>query len=164
MFPWTWFTPELVEEEDEVVNLINVIQYDGSIFKNISNTPQSFQSIKIEDTETLNKAKHGSILPNTSRSLHQIDNGSTAFQTTNAAKVILIIEGNSTDQLSAFDIIEDASADAGTGTVKQAVTGVNMVDNEFFTSKILSFAASKFITIKVPVSVRSSGVFAFIIE
>jgi len=151
-------------EEEEVVNSINVIEYDGTSFNTVTTTPQSFQSIRIEDTKTLKKAKHGGLVPNISVSLHEINDNLTPFKTTNAAKVILIIEGNSTNPLSSFDIIEDIVADAGTGTVKQSVSGIDAADNEFYTSKILSFIANRFITIKIPLGTRSSGIFAFIIE
>lgn len=164
VFPWIPYL-EVIEEEEEVVNSINVIELDGTNFSTITSDPQSFTTIKIEDTETLEKAKHGNIgVGPVSVSLHNIDDNTTPFQTTNTAKVILIIEGNSTDQLGSFDIIEDVTANAGTGTVKQAVSGINMTSGAFYTSRILSFAASRFITITIPASTRSDGVFAFIIE
>jgi len=165
VFPWIAYL-EVIEEEEEVVNSINIIELDGSNFSRPSSDPQSFLTLKIEDTETLEKAKLGGIggAPATINSLHEINNNSTPFQTTNTAKVILIIEGNSSNQIGSFDIIEDVTADAGTGTVKQAVSGVSMTSGDFFTSNILSFAASRFITISLPASTQSDGVFAFIIE
>ena len=104
---------------------------------------------------------HSTISAGSSASL-ELENNNTDYQTTNTAEVVVIVQGNATT-LTDFEIIEDSSADAGSGTQKEDFSAVSMSATEFITSKVLDIAASRYVTIKVNTG-TVSAVTAILVE
>ncbi len=138
--PWISFLPAVLEV-DALTNFLAVDEFLGEA------TPQGQRAIKIEDTETVSLLSHGGISAGSSVSLELI-NTRANFQTSGPAKVILIITAGVTT-ITDMEIREDASADAGTGPIKEDFPSTSIGNTTRITTKVLSFAASKFITIKL---------------
>lgn len=148
--PWIGFFPVLLE--DDLANFLSVEKFIDSV------AAVGIQSIKIEDGQKVFALEKDSIVGPISKSLELINTG-VAYQTVKAAKVILVITEVVT-KITDFEVIEDASADAGTGTTKEDFPTTN-IDNRV-TTQVLDFAASKFITVKM--TVGRGNVEGYVIE
>ena len=149
-------------EDLDLANFLTVNEYTGfGDFEAVA-TPAGQRAIKIEDGEVVfNIGSRTAINAGNSKSL-ELQNTNVDFQTSGPAKVILIILGSATT-LTDFEIIEDSSADSGAGTQKEDFPSVSIGAAKYITSKTLSFAASKFITIKVNTG-NIGAVFGYVIE
>lgn len=147
MIPVVFF-PSIIPlgEDDEDLASIQINEYDGVIFHNVG-TEIGKRVVTIDTGKQASKINHSTITAGTSASL-ELENSNADYQTSGIAKVILIIEGNATT-LTDFEIIEDTTANLGTGIPKEDFSSVSLVGSRFITSKELEFAASKYITIKV---------------
>ncbi len=147
-------------EDDFELASILINEYEGLGFATVTN-PIGKRVVIIPEGQQAYKINFGSTTAGTSDSLH-LENTNVNYQTTGTAKVILIIQGGS-PTVSDFEIIEDSSADAGTGTVKEDFPSIALSSTRYITTKELSFAASKFITIKVTTG-TSTNITDFVIE
>jgi hypothetical protein len=139
--------------EDDLSNFVYVQKYTGTGTFSSLTAPLGVEAIKREDGQETFILVHGNINA-TSASL-ELENTNVDYQTTGAAKVILIIQGSGTT-VTDFEIIEDATADAGTGTTLEDFPSVNLNASTYITSKVLDVAASKYITVKVTTGIITS--------
>ena len=155
-----WFNKIFGAEDDGDLASIPINEYNGDEFPNLGN-PIGRRVVIIDSGQQAYKINHGSITAGTSASI-ELENTNVDYQTTGTAKVILIIRGSNTT-VTDFEIIEDATTGAGTGTTKEDFPSVSIGSAKHITSKELSFAASKFITVKCTTGLIS-GVSGFVIE
>ena len=150
VFPWIWFQAifpsTTTGEDDGDVASIHIDDFDGHLYK-VKASGVARRVVIIDNGQQAYKVKFPlSITGGTSKSaLNAITNA--AYTTSGTAKVILIITGSNTT-VTDFEIIEDSSQDAGTGTVKEDFSNVALPAGTSITSKELSFASGKYITVK----------------
>ena len=154
------FFPTILPEDD-LTNSIWIDEYDGVVFNDTTNGPIGKRLVTVDSGQQAFKVNHGSITAGSSASL-ELENTNADYQTSGTAKVILIILGSSTT-VTDFEIIEDSTANAGTGTQKEDFPSVSLGSNEFITSKELEFAASRYITIKANTG-NITSISGFVIE
>ena len=119
------------------------------------------RTLSIADTDTVIDLAYDVQVTNTPMSLHKLsDNSNYQVTAGKTAKIILIYDPSSATNV--LQVIEDASADAGTGTVKHTTPTLNTTD--FATVVIDSIAASKFVTLKASTSDTGEVLSAIAIE
>lgn len=132
-------------EADDLANTLIVPDFQGrSAFSSVAD-PIAYRMIDVTN-KTVQKLYHGTITAGNAASLESI-NDNADYQTTASATVIVVIQGNATT-LSDCEIYDDTSANAAAGTQKEDFTGISMLASRFVTSKVLSFASGKYITVK----------------
>ena len=135
---------EDILEDDELSNFIYVNKYAGAGAFGASTLPIGVEAIKREDTQKSYILTHGTITGATA-SL-ELENTNVDYQTTLAAKVILIIQGGSS--LTDFEIFQGDSANAATLQLEDFPTVPTISSSRYITSKVLSVAAGKYISVR----------------
>jgi len=137
--------------EDDLPNLL-IPKYDGQTFGNITDGPPYFP-VDITN-KTLKIAKSDASIT-TTESLHN-DETNANFKTGATATVIVVIFFSDSG-LHDVEIIEDTTVDAGTGTTILDISATRTNGSQkLYTTKPLTFANDRFITIKI----NSGGVIA----
>jgi len=162
--PLYLYTTTTTGLDDEVLGLANAIQvpaYDGRL-RHLLTSDIGFTSIKVEDTESDNKVIHTTNISAGNSASVEGHEDNADYQTSGAAKVVLIIRGSNTT-LQAFTVYEDTTANAGTGTVLQTFTNLSMGVTNYITTKVLSVSSGKYITVKA-VTGNVSDITGYVVE
>jgi len=108
------------------------------------------RSLKIEGTETvIELGFENNIVNGTPKSLRKLSDN-TAYSVTSGKTAKLIVIAREVTASSAIELIEDSSADAGTGTIKH--TTPTLATLQIATIVVDSIAESKFVTLEPNVS------------
>jgi len=136
---------EDILEDDELSNFVYVNKYSGTGQFDTIGEFLGVEAIKREDTQKTYILTHGSITATNTASL-ELENTNVDYQTTLAAKVILIIQGGSPPTTD-FEIFQGDSADAATLQLED-FSSVSIGTSTYITSKVLSVAAGKYISVR----------------
>jgi len=136
-------------EEEGLTNFLSVPDMDGETLADITSTHFAYRNITIGDTETVTKITVPDLLTAATgaKSLHFTANNGSDFVTTGIAKVIIIVQGSGTT-VTDFEIFEGNSSDTAS-TQKQDFPAVSLGADIFITSKVLSFASSKHVVMRI---------------
>jgi len=142
------FFPSILFDGDELGNFVTLPKFTGvGLFGTNGTGAFGQESIKIEDGQKSYILGHASNITGGSSASLELENTNADYQTTASAKIIVIVAGSNTT-VTDFEIIEDSSADAGSGTQLEDFPSVSLGASTRITSKTLTVAASKYITIK----------------
>ena len=118
-----------------------------------------YHAIKIETGEKVYQVRHSSISAASAASVELI-NDTVDYQTTGTARAILIIISSGT--VTDFEVFEGDSANATTTSLED-FGNVSMANGRYMTTKVLTLAASKYLTVKANTG-NILSVFGYIIE
>jgi hypothetical protein len=158
-------------EDDELSNFVSYPVWSPNANVDIAasyNVAPLFRNRKLETTDKVLVLASGANLSTTPFSLHQLtDEADYTVSTDKTSKLVIILRSGTNN--TTFDIKEDSSANAGTGTVKYNYGGTDFdVDNLMtvcpdwdLTEK--TFATGKYITVDI-IAGSATIMAAFVIE
>jgi len=130
-----------------MTDFVYVIKYSGeTLFGGSTGSGMGVEAIQRENTQKTYILTHGSITAGNTASL-ELENTNTDYQTTAAAKVILMITGSATT-VTDFEIMEHTVADSGAGNQLEDFPAVSLSATLRITSKVLTIPAGSYVNIK----------------
>ena len=159
MNPWIGFLGFLV---DMLTEQVHVPDFQRGAFDRATFPQINYRTITVDTGKTSNKVYHG-VRTAASGAVSVLNtNTRAAYGATSAeAKVVLIIQGHSAT-LTDFEIFQ-GNADAGTDTLLEDFSSVSLSNLQFMTSKVLTLASCKHLTVR-PNAGTISSVTGYIIE
>ena len=142
---------------------VHVPDYHRASLDTVSFPQIAFRSVTVDTGKKAHKVYHGTrTAVSGAVSVLNANTGTSYGATSAEAKVVLVIRGSSTITLSDFEIFQ-GNADAGTDTLLEDFSGVSLTSLKYITSKVLTLASGKHLTIR-PNAGNITSVVGYIIE
>lgn len=154
----------VADEDDENVAILEIPWYYGIGTNILKGKEFIAKKITLADTDVIKRLRKNAITQAGGAKSLELHMNTTDYAVTSGktAQVYFLIEGGASG--TQFQIIEDSTADAGTGTVLDSFTGPVLEVDTLLTVGPYTFTAGKYVTIKVTSASDSLHAVAIAIE